>query len=63
MKHSEWRDSSIINAKCPDDRRWKLRKLTKKPDKLKKVSFKEIDTVTAAVYSKERDAKRKKCKA
>ncbi len=32
-KHAEWRESSIINAKRPDNRRWKLSKLTEKPGK------------------------------
>jgi hypothetical protein len=62
-KLDEWRESSIINAKCPDDRRQKLSKLTEKPGKLKRVSFEEIDTVTVVFYIKERDARRNQLKA
>jgi hypothetical protein len=53
----------MIIAKCPDNRRWKLSKLTKKPGKSKRVFFKEIDKVTTTVCRYQRDAERKKTKA
>ncbi len=62
-KHAEWRESSIINAKRPDDRRRKLNKLTEKPGKSNKVSFEEIEIGIAASVRYKRDAARKRRKA